>query len=186
MVLKVNNKLKTFNFNLIFNIVNVLIGSLILMIPMIIFAINYKNKPDSYELFRPSFDRTTNLILAIVMTIVSISLICANGYRMWENFKSLTNKKWFNQDYKWTTGLVMISIIAVILYLVAFFTIWLYSMPNINTNEISSYNWKRLLAYIVTYCTLTVSILVLLIVLSLLTKKRVIKHSNNSESVKNG
>ena len=52
------------------------------MIPMIIFAVNYQNQPNSYDLFRPGFDQTRNLILSIVMTIVSISLICANGYRM--------------------------------------------------------------------------------------------------------
>lgn len=186
MVIRVNNKLKTFNFNLIFNIINVLISSLILMIPMIIFAINYQNQPNSYDLFRPGFDQTRNLILSIVMTIVSISLICANGYRMWENFKTLINKKWFNKDYKWVTSLVMISVIGLILYLVAFFTIWLYSMPNVNTNQIATYNWKRLLAYIITYCVLTFCILMLLIMLSILTKKRIIQHSNNSESAKNG
>lgn len=186
MVRNVNNKLKTFNLNLIFNIVNVIIGSLILMVPMIIFAINYKKQSDSYELFQPGFDRTTNLIVAIVMTIVAISLICANGYRMWDHFKTLTNKKWFNQDYKWITGLVMISVIAVILYLVAFFAIWLYSMPNVNFDQISTYNWKRLLTYIITYCVITTITLVLLVIMSLLTKKRIIKHSNNSESVKNG
>ncbi|MDE5651819.1 MAG: hypothetical protein K2H80_02030, partial [Ureaplasma sp.] len=72
-------------------------------------------------------------------------------------------------------------------YLVAFFAIWLYEMPNISTNQISNYNWLRLQAYIITYCVLTIIFLSLSITISFITKKRIIKHqkSSNSENSKN-
>ncbi|MDE5617374.1 MAG: hypothetical protein K2I36_00790 [Ureaplasma sp.] len=182
-----NSKIRSFNINLIFNVINIFIGSLIMLIPMIIFAINYQEEPNSYQLFQPGFDRVNNLVISIVITIVTISLICANGYRMWNHFKNLTNKKWFNKDYKWITTLMIISVVSVIIYLVAFFTIWLYPMPNINNSEISNYNWLRLQAYIITYCVLTILFLSLATTISLLTSKRILSHckSINSEIVEN-
>lgn len=149
---------KDFKFYSYFNTIIVFLSSFILFAPMMIYFNKYKNVTGI--LIREGYEKTSNLISIILLTIF-VSCLSIWLFWKWSNdVKNKLNDKLNEKEYKWILITTGINLISIILFLVAFFVIWMFPLHGLN-EQIDFLNLKRLHVFIGTYVSLTIVMLLI-------------------------
>ena len=148
---------KDFKFYSYFNVVIVFLSSFILFAPMMIYLKEYQNT--SGILIREGYERVSNLVSTILLAIF-VSCLSIWLFWKWSNdVKSQLSDKLTEKEYKWVLITTGINLLSIILFLVAFFVIWMFPIHGLN-EQIDTLNQMRLHAFIGTYVALTLVMLI--------------------------
>lgn len=142
---------KDFKFVSYFNVLMVLISSLILFVPMILYLQQLQQNPQTF--IPAATNKTANLATVISLIFITTSLIIIFGWWWIRDLKLKTQENLSLTNFKWVLVTIGVNIVSVIFFTVAFFCLWLVPI-NGSDEQIAHLNRIRFLSYIITYACL--------------------------------
>lgn len=157
-----SNKItKDFKFISYFNFLFIVLSSLILLVPLILYTKTFYSTGQS-EFLQPGVNKVANLSVVITLIIVLSLLNVLLGWIWIKHLKVVTNGNLNLKTFRWILITLGINFLAIIFFAIAFFCIWLTPINGdiSDTNKIINLNKIRYVIYISTYVSLTIIFLI--------------------------
>lgn len=152
---------KDFKFVSYFNLLIIILSSLILLVPFILYTKNFYSTGQT-EFLQPGIDKTINLSVVISLIIVLSLLNVLLGWVWIKHLKVTTNENVNIKAFKWILITLGVNFLAIIFFAIAFFCIWLTPINGdiSDTTKIINLNKIRYVIYLSTYISLIIIFLI--------------------------
>lgn len=175
---------KIFFVNIIFGF----LSSFVLLIPIILYLIDYTRLPSDYSNLMPATKKNINLPSSILIAIVfTISSLIVWYYQIRKLLLKSSDIKFVPNDLKYFVGSLLSILLTIIFFLVAFFCIWLFpfaSDKSIDDFQIQQLALWKLIIYLICYF-LILTFLVISQLLSYIYSKKHIQQLTNKTYAEN-